>query len=194
MKTDFLKGLGITEQATIDAIMAENGRDINNAKGDLETHKNKVKELETSISEKDKEIQKLQTEANKVEGLQKSLDDLKSAKEKSDTDHQAEVIGLKKTYGIENGLRDAKAKSIKAVMPFIDLEKVTMGENGIEGLAEQITALKEGESTSFLFEMENPKPSGLNPPSTPPASKATPTENLTFMQAVEAALTKQKGD
>ena len=37
MKTEFLKGLNITDQTVIDAIMAENGKDINRAKGETET-------------------------------------------------------------------------------------------------------------------------------------------------------------
>ena len=65
----------------------------------------------------------------------------------------------------QTDLVKAKARDIEVVMPLIDLEKVTLTETGLEGLTEQLTALKE--SKAYLFDTEDPAPgnkgkSGLN--------------------------------
>ena len=194
MKTDFLKSLGL-EQDAIDAIMAENGKDINSAKADLESQKARVKELEKSISEKDDELKTLKTKADKADELQKLYDTLKSDKEESDTAHKTEMDGLKKAYQIENGLRDAKVRNVKAVLPFIDTDKITVSESGLTGLDEQIAELKKADTTSFLFASDEvPNPRGLKPQPTSPNDKPKNGSPVSFREAVEAALTNQKGD
>ena len=65
----------------------------------------------------------------------------------------------------QTDLVKAKARDIEVVMPLIDLEKVTITDTGLEGLTEQLDALKE--SKAYLFDTEEPAPpnknkSGLN--------------------------------
>lgn len=55
---------------------------------------------------------------------------------------------------ITTELVKAKARDVDVIMPLIDTEKVTRGEKGLEGLAEQIEALKTGKS--YLFEDDAP--------------------------------------
>lgn len=190
MKTEYLKSLGITDQATIDAIMAENGRDINAAKADLDAQKEKVKALEKTVAEAEDQIKGLEEAKGNAEGLQKELDDLKAEKTKAEEAYKNDLASMKKSHLVENGLRDARAKSVKAVIPFLDMDKITVNENGIEGLTEQIEALSASEKTSFLFATE-PSPSGLRPPDPSPSSKSTPATGMSFREAVEAALTKE---
>lgn len=62
---------------------------------------------------------------------------------------------------IQTELVRAKARDVDVVLPLIDTAKVTRGENGLEGLAEQIEALKTGKA--YLFESEakpEAKPAG----------------------------------
>ena len=65
----------------------------------------------------------------------------------------------------QTDLVKAKARDIEVVMPLIDLDKVTHTDAGLEGLKEQLDALKEAKA--YLFETEEPAPqnkgkSGLN--------------------------------
>ena len=64
----------------------------------------------------------------------------------------------------QTNLVKAKARDIEVVMPLIDLEKITRTDAGLEGLTEQLAALKE--SKAYLFDTEDPAPakgkSGLN--------------------------------
>lgn len=52
----------------------------------------------------------------------------------------------------QTDLVKAKARDIEVVMPLIDLDKITRTDAGLEGLTEQLTALKEAKS--YLFETE----------------------------------------
>src|SRR5699024_1435010 len=81
MKREFLKELGL-EDSVIDKIMAENGKDIENAKGD-------VSKLEAEIKTKEKELETLQGQLKKaneqieefkdmdIDAIKKAADDYK---------------------------------------------------------------------------------------------------------------------
>lgn len=60
----------------------------------------------------------------------------------------------------QTDLVKAKARDVEVVMPLIDLEKVTLTETGIEGLTEQLAAIKE--SKGYLFETEEAAPPNKN--------------------------------
>ena len=55
---------------------------------------------------------------------------------------------------IETALVKAKARDAEVVLPLIDTAKITRGENGLEGLAEQLESLKEAKA--YLFETDGP--------------------------------------
>ena len=190
MKTDFLKNLGITEQSVIDQIMAENGRDVSKAKGDLTTLQTRVTELENDIKTKDTTIATLQTKADSVDGLNQKISQLETDKTNLTNELNTKVTEIKKTYAIENGVRDAKARNVKAVIAQLDMSKITYENDELGGLSEQLEALKTGEDTSFLFGDTKQLPAGTHAP-TPPAGGGNPTTSSTLAEAVSKALGKQ---
>lgn len=164
MKSEFLKGLGITEQSTIDAIMAENGKDVNAAKSKTTELETKVSELEGQISERDKQLNDLKNSAKDNETLTKKITELEEANTASKTAYENKIADIQKNHAVESGIRDAKAKNVKAVMALIDMEKISYKEGKLEGLSEQIETLTKGEDTSFLFGESKPgAPSGAQP-------------------------------
>lgn len=58
MKRDFIESLGIEDKEVIDKIMAENGNDINKAKGELEAIKTQLadKEINCRVKRKNQEL------------------------------------------------------------------------------------------------------------------------------------------
>lgn len=168
MKTEFLKNLGIAEQSVIDQIMAENGRDVAKAKGDLTTLQTRVTDLENDIKTKDATITRLQTEADEVDGLNQKISQLETDKTNLTNDLNTKVTQIQKTHAIESGVRDAKAKNVKAVMALLDMDKITFENGELNGISEQLDALKSGEDTSFLFgEAQPASPSGTQPNNPP---------------------------
>ena len=63
MKRDFLKNLGIEDKEIINQILDENSADIGRAKGELETYKTQVNDLQTKLSAKDTELTTLRAKA-----------------------------------------------------------------------------------------------------------------------------------
>ncbi len=192
MKTDFLKNLGITEQSIIDQIMAENGRDVGKAKGDLTALQTRITDLENDIKTKDATITTLQTKADSVDGLNQRISQLETDKTNLTNELNTKVSTIQKTHAIENTIRDAKGKNVKAIMALLDMDKITFENNELSGISEQLETLKGAEDSSMLFgEAKATHPAGThlkNPPTggnggTPPTSK-------TFAEAIGKALGK----
>ena len=188
MKRDFLKSLGIEDKDIIDKIMDENSSDIGKAKGELETYKTKVTELEGTISNKDKELETLKKSVGDTTALSDQIKQLELDKAELTSQLDTKVNQLQKTHAIESGLRDAKAKNIKSVMALLDMDKITYTDGKLEGFTEQIDTLTKSEDSSFLFGGDSISGATLSTPPTnggikPPTSK-------TFAEAIANSLSK----
>lgn len=189
MKRDFLKNLGIEDKDIIDKILDENSADIGRAKGELDSYKTKVTDLENDVKAKETEIATLQTKVGDTDALNQKISQLENDNRNLTSEINTKVNELQKTYAIENGVRDAKAKNVKAVVAQLDMSKITFENGELAGLSEQLETLKSGEDTSFLFGELKIPPAGTqlnNPPNggnggNPPTSK-------TFAEAVAKAL------
>ena len=130
-------------------------KDKNHYKSEFERIDGELTEMKKNAKDQDElnaEITKLQTDITK-----------------SNSKHQSEIKQIK----VENAIKEQGAKRIKTVLSEIDVDKITVDEDGnLVGLNEQIATLKEDEETSFLFEGEkkmefkgaNPKDSNTKPP------------------------------
>jgi len=189
MKRDFLKSLGIEDKETIDKIMDENSADIGRAKGELQTYKDKVTELEGTIRDKDKEITTLTGKVGDTDALNQEIAQLKNDKNDLTNRLNTEVSKIQKTHAIESGVRDAKARNVKAVLAQLDLEKITYENGELKGLTEQLDALKTGEDTSFLFGEAKPgTPSGTQPGTPSGGNGGNPPTSKTFADAIAKAI------
>ena len=81
MKTDFLKGLNLSQEV-IDKIMAENGKDIaaeqkksEKITQERDSYKLKSESLETQVNDANEEIQKFRD--MDIDGIKQAADDLK---------------------------------------------------------------------------------------------------------------------
>lgn len=191
MKRDFLKNLGIEDKDIIDKILDENSADIGRAKGELDTYKTKVTDLEGQITSKDAEIATLKTQVGDTATLNQKITQLETDKTNLTNELNTKVTQIQKTHAIENGVRDAKAKSIKAVIAHLDMDKITFENDQLTGLTEQLDALKAGEDTSFLFGEQVHAPAGTHL-NTPPngGNGGTPPTSKTLAEAVAKAMSK----
>jgi chromosome segregation ATPase len=190
MKRDFLKNLGIEDKEIIDKILDENSADIGRAKGELETYKTKVTTLEADIKTKDSEIATLSKTKGDVDELNNKIAQLESEKNELTTKLGTETTALKRTHAIENGVRDAKAKNVKAVMALLDIDKITYEDGELNGLSDQLESLKTNEDTSFLFGTTEVKPPAGAKPNNPPSAGGNPPSALSLGEAVTKHLGK----
>ena len=190
MKKEFLNNLGITEQSVIDQIMAENGRDVEKVRTDLNTAKQQVSDLQSQLDTANGKITELESKVGDTANLSEQITQLKADKSNLENELNTKVSEIKKTYAIENGVRDAKARNVKAVIAQLDMSKITYENDELGGLTEQLEALKTGEDTSFLFGENRQPPAGTHV-HTPPTGGATPPTSNTLAEAVSKALGKQ---
>ena len=188
MKRDFLKNLGIEDKELIDKILDENSADIGRAKGELETYKTKVSELENDIKTKDSKIAELEKSVGDTAALNERITQLETDNTNLTNELTTKVNDIQKTHSIENKIRDEKGKNVKAIMALLDMEKITFENNQLAGLDDQLATLKEASDSAMLFG-DMASPSGTQP-SNPPQGGAAQSTPKTFTDAVAKALGK----
>lgn len=149
MKREFLEKLGIEAKETIDAILDENSSDIGKAKGDVEAKDTQIADLQTQLTERDKDIEDLSKQTGNSAELQTQLQTLQEKYNKETEESNARITELKRDSAVELELTKAGAKNIKAAKALLDFEKIEVGDDGIKGLTEQITAISE--TDGYLF-------------------------------------------
>lgn len=157
MKRDFLKELGLEKEA-IDAIMAENGKDIENAKSEVKELESDIKGLKEQLKDRDGQIEDLKKAAGSNEDLKKQIEEMQEKNKTAEDAHKAEIHQMKVDMAVERALKDAKnATAVKALLN--GLGKAEFAEDGtIKGLEDQIKALKK--SDAYLFNDGKPKLKG----------------------------------
>ena len=192
MKRDFLKNLGIEDKEIIDKILDENSADIGRAKGESDSYKTKVTDLENTIKTKDDTIANLQKEADKVDGLNQKISQLETDKTNLTNELNTKVSTIQKNHAIESAIRDYKGKNVKAIMALLDTEKITFENNELGGISDQLEALKGAEDSSMLFgDTKGTPPSGTHfndPPNG--GNGGNPPRSKTFAEAIGKALGK----
>ena len=190
MKTEFLKGLGIVEQSVIDAIMAENGKDVNAVRTNHAQLETQIEDLKNQLNDRDTQLKDLKKSVKDNESLTQQITALEEANKNASTEYENKIAAIQKTHAIEGGVRDAKAKNVKAVMALLDMDKITFTEGKVGGLTEQLESLSKAEDTSFLFGTEESTRISGTQPNNPPSSGGTPPTATTLVDAVAKALGK----
>lgn len=155
MTREFLEEKGITDKEVINAILNRYHEGIKEYKENAE----KVKTLEAEndnlkkqISERDKDLKELKKVD--VSEMQSKINELESKNKTQKEEYDKQLTETKKGLLIDNSLITSKAKNLKAIKGLLDMDKITIDDNGIKGLDEQIKSLQE--SDSYLFNLEQP--------------------------------------
>ncbi|MCD8209164.1 MAG: phage scaffolding protein [Bacteroidales bacterium] len=145
--------MGLTKEQ-IDAIMATNGSDIENARS---TMQKEIDGLNEQLKDRDKQLTDLKATAGDNESLAKQISDLQEANKQAAAAHESELNQLKIDFAVDKALTGAQAKNNKAVRALLDLTDAKFDKDGnVKGLQEQIDALVAGEDTKFLFNAAEP--------------------------------------
>jgi len=151
MKREFIKELlpDITKEA-LDAIMAENGKDIESTK----TKFSDYEDLKTQLSEAGKTIDGFK--AMDIDGIKQAAEDYKAKAEKAEADRTADISKLQFDHALDGALSGVKAKNAKAVKALLDMGGLKLNGEEIVGLKEQLDKIKT--DNDYLFEGEKPAP------------------------------------
>lgn len=171
MKREFLQNLKVGEETlpkeVIDAIMAENGRDITAAK---EAAVKPYADYDAIKEERDN----LKTQQNDgmVDG--KNAQQWKDAHDQAVAGHQKELAGVKFQSLLDNSIAAAKGRNAKAITAMLDVDTLRESEDQQTAINTALEELKK--ESGYLFEEEGTPPpyargTGTHNPS--PAAPAT---------------------
>ncbi len=145
MKRDFLQGLTVGDmpltKEVIDAIMAENGRDIQNVKAhysDYEALKERLAQAEAAAKV-----------AEDATGWEEKYNQAVDA-------HRQEVNKLVFGHNLEKAILAAKGRNAKAITALLDMESLMASENQTAAMEEALQDLKR--DCGYLFQTETPPP------------------------------------
>lgn len=151
MERKFLEDLGLTKEQ-IDSVMTENGKDINKAKGDIESVKAELHTAKETIKERDTQLENLKGSVGDNKELKLQIENLQTENKTTKENYEAEIKELKLSNAIKLAIVDT-AQDVDLVTSLFDKSKLILSDDGkVTGLEEQLKGIKE--SKSFLFKEE----------------------------------------
>lgn len=156
MKTEFLQNFKVGDQPLtkeiIDAIMAENGRDIEAAKkpfADYDTIKQQLTEAQTTLQEIQQNGQTIEAAQQNARNWEQKYNDAVAA-------HQKELADREFQQKMESAITGAKGRNAKAIMALLDMDTLKESKNQEADIKAALEGLKK--DSSYLFEEENNPP------------------------------------
>ena len=159
MERDFLEKQGLNADQ-IKAVMAQHGKDMTIIRSNYDTKihslNDQIDGYKSQVTDRDKQIKSLSTAAKDNEELKAKFAEVEKANKEKDKEWSNKLASQKKEFAISSALSKAGALENKAVLPFIDTDKVSLDEKGnLIGFQEQVDAAKQ--DYGFLFKQDKPK-------------------------------------
>lgn len=154
MKREFLQNFKVGDQPlpkeVIDAIMEENGKDIENARKPFSDYE-EVKSQHQAAQEELKAF-----EGVDVNGLQQKISELQNKLTAQDTEWQAKLDGMAFDGRIKDAIVAAKGRNVKAITALLDVDSLKASKNQDEDIKAALEALKK--ECAYLFETDDVPP------------------------------------
>ena len=145
MKREFLLEFKVGDQPlpkeVIDAIMAENGRDIQKVKANFADYE----DIKAELSE-------LQQDQSFEEAAKAWEEKYNQAVE----DHRAQIAQMTFQKILDEGIAKARGRNARAITALLDVEALKESEDQKQAIEEALTALKQ--ESRYLFEGDVPPP------------------------------------
>lgn len=157
LKREMLVEAGIEDKTVIDNIMQAYGAGIENAKlqakSELQAENDTLKQ---QLEQQNQAIKDLQDKEGASTESKQQLEELKAQFDQYKLDSEANLAQITKTNAVALALKDVGAHNSEDLMKFIDLDKISLGEDGKPQLEDTINSLKE--SSPYLFQAEDKQP------------------------------------
>lgn len=186
MKREFLENLKVGDQPlskeAIDAIMAENGRDIEAAKKPYADY-DSIKQQLTTATEGLKAF-----EGVDIKDLQGQITTLQGKLDTQKAEHEAKLADLAFEGVLKDAITAAKGRNAKAIQALLDVDTLKASKDQTADIKKALDKLKE--DSGYLFEDEQAAP----PPYAPGTGTNGAGGNLTSGDALRAAFGLPAGD
>lgn len=155
MKREFLQNLKVGDQPlskeVIDAIMAENGRDIEAAKRPFADYDH----LKEQLDEAQRTIQGFQDQD--IDGIRRSAKDWEEKYNQAVKDHEAKLADMAFDRKLEDAITGAKGKNAKAIKALLDVDTLKASKNQDADIKAAMDALQK--ESGYLFgDVQTPPP------------------------------------
>lgn len=191
MNTETLKKLGLTQEQ-IDAIMAENGKDIKAEQDKAEGLKKERDSLQTQLSEANETIKGYKD--MDIDAIKKSAGDWEEKYKAS----VKELEDMRFDSLLDKGLTGSGAYDADIVKKLLDREALIVKDGKLEGLDKQLAHMQE--KRPYLFEPKKPEGAEDTKPDTkgfqsfvPPASSDGASGQTTMAQEIAAIFNPPSG-
>ena len=145
MKREFLLGLQVADsplpKEIIDAIMAENGKDIQKVRAGFADYD----EIKEELSRMQQTAQELQTHRENALAWEEKYN-------RAVEDHTRELAELSFQNRLDGAIFRAKGRSAKAICALLDMDALRQQEDQTKAIEDAVAALKK--TSSYLFEGE----------------------------------------
>lgn len=186
MKREFLENIKIGDaplsKEAIDAIMAENGRDIEAAKKPFADY-DSIKEQLKTATEGLKAF-----EGVDVKDLQGQITTLQGKLDTQAKEHAAKLADMAFDGVLKDAITAAKGRNAKAIQALLDVDKLKSSKDQTTDIKAALEGLKK--DSGYLFESEQDAP--------PPYSPGTGTNgaggSMSYIDAIRAAAGLPTGD
>ena len=140
----------VTEKLGDKKIMVDDGNFIPKSRFDQVNQAKK--ELEVQLKDRDTQLAELSKNNKDNENLLNQIKDLQALNKQTTTDYENKINQMQFDYALDGALTNAKSKNNKALKALLDMNSIKYQEGKLEGLQEQIEALKN--DASYLFDLE----------------------------------------
>lgn len=175
MKREFLQNIeGLTKEV-IDAIMAENGKDIENAKkpfSDYEAIKQQLAEANKTIED---------FKGMDIDGVKKAAEEWKQKAEQAERDAAQRIADMEFNGTLKDAIAAVKGKNAKAIAALLDVDTLKQSKNQADDINAALEALRK--DSAYLFGDDSPAP--------PPYAPGAGSQNMSgHNDGVEAAFAR----
>ena len=133
MKRKFLEDMGLTKEQ-VDIIMAENGNDIEAAKGEMEQAKAELEQLRTQLQEANTTIDGFKD----YDQVKSQVDEYKTKYETSKAEYEAKISDMQFGTSLEAAITAAGGRNAKAIKALLDVDTLKSSK---DQTARRITAI-----------------------------------------------------
>lgn len=153
MKREQLRELGLTDEQ-VNSVVGLHGQTVTELNSKLATAEQERDRFKEQLDSNQTELDALKESVKGNEELTQQLTDLQNKFNEAEKDAQKKLAEQQKDFAIKLALKEVNARDEDIVLQLLNKEAIKVTDEGLEGLKEQLDALKENKN--FLFqEKEN---------------------------------------
>ena len=149
MKRKFLEDMGLTKEQ-VDIIMAENGNDIEAAKGEMEQAKAELEQLRTQLQEANTTIDGFKD----YDQVTSQVDEYKTKYETSKAEYEAKISDMQFGTSLEAAITAAGGRNAKAIKALLDVDTLKSSKDQTADIKTAIEACQK--DNGYLFGATEP--------------------------------------